>query len=73
MFLTWWQGLAITGAAQAGLIPPSLTYSLHEIAGGIQNFAICVEMFFAALAFQYYVRRPRRVLGARARARDGPN
>jgi hypothetical protein len=56
VFVSWWQGLGIAGATKMGLVPDTLTYSKEELAAGIQNFAICVEMLFAAIAFSFFVR-----------------
>ena len=51
VFATWAQSVAVAAAVQLGLIAPFITaqYSEEDIAKGIQNFAICVEMFIAAL------------------------
>ena len=54
VFVTWWQGLAISIASSMDMIKPTLNYSKVEVGMAIQNFAICVEMFFAALAHHYY-------------------
>ena len=52
VFLTFWQSLAIALAAKVGLIrskDPWSTYDTDDVAEGLQNFLICIEMFFAAL------------------------
>lgn len=53
VFFAFWQGLivqllALTGVIHEGHFP----YSVKQIDGAIQNFLVCFEMFFFALAFQ---------------------
>jgi hypothetical protein len=51
VFLTFWQSLAIAIAAKVGLIRTKewSTYDTDDVAAGLQNFLICIEMFAAAL------------------------
>lgn len=51
VFLTFWQGLAINLAARLGLIHPAdwSTYDTDDVAAGLQNFLVCLEMFAAAI------------------------
>lgn len=51
VFLTFWQSLAIAVAAKVGLVQSKdwSTYDTDDVAEGLQNFLICIEMFFAAL------------------------
>uniref|UniRef100_A0A914UXW8 Transmembrane protein 184B n=1 Tax=Plectus sambesii TaxID=2011161 RepID=A0A914UXW8_9BILA len=59
IFLSFWQGilLAVLGATSA--IEPvyskdgSVAVSRGTVAAGYQNFLICVEMFFAAIALRF--------------------
>lgn len=55
VFLTFWQSLAIDIAAHVGLIrPPEFsTYDTDDVAAGLQNFLICIEMFLAAIGHAY--------------------
>jgi hypothetical protein len=55
VFLTFWQALAIEIAAHIGLIKPAelSTYDTDDLAAGLQNFLICLEMFFAAILHAY--------------------
>lgn len=56
VFLTFWQGTAIALAVQLGIIRSSSefsTFTAEDIAQGLQNFLICIEMFLAALAHAY--------------------
>ncbi|KAM9716454.1 transmembrane protein 184ba isoform 1-T1 [Menidia menidia] len=57
IFLSFWQGLLLAILEKCGAIPQinSLEMSLGEgtVAAGYQNFIICVEMFFAALALRH--------------------
>lgn len=52
VFLSYWQGVAISVAVWAGVIKASdwAAYTAGDVAAGLQEFLICVEMFFAALA-----------------------
>jgi hypothetical protein len=51
VFATWAQSVTVAAAVQMGVFQPFITahYSEEDIAKGIQNFAICIEMFLAAL------------------------
>ncbi|KAK6033688.1 hypothetical protein OSTOST_00111 [Ostertagia ostertagi] len=59
IFLSFWQGflIAILGATSA--IDPVVDANGHEVIGrgtvaaGYQNFLICIEMFFAAIALKF--------------------
>ena len=51
VFATWAQSVTVAAAVQLGVFQPFITahYSEEDIAKGIQNFIICIEMFVAAL------------------------
>ncbi|XP_041093810.1 transmembrane protein 184ba isoform X1 [Polyodon spathula] len=57
IFLSFWQGLLLAVLEKCGAIPKisSVEVSVGEgtVAAGYQNFIICVEMFFAAIALRY--------------------
>jgi len=55
VFFSFWQSVAIDAAADFGLIHPAeySTYDADDVASGLQNFLICIEMFLAALAHAY--------------------
>jgi len=55
VFLTFWQSLFIDIAANTKLINPSewSTYDTDDVAAGLQNFLICLEMFAAAIGHAY--------------------
>ncbi|CAG04497.1 unnamed protein product, partial [Tetraodon nigroviridis] len=57
VFLSFWQGLLLAILEKCGAIPQinSLEVSVGEgtVAAGYQNFLICVQMFFAALALRH--------------------
>ncbi|KAK6172660.1 hypothetical protein SNE40_016273 [Patella caerulea] len=57
VFLSFWQSVVIAALAEIGAIPqqgPWLFYhSIKEVATGLQDFCICIEMFFAAIAHYY--------------------
>lgn len=53
VFLTYWQSVFIDICAKLGLIrstPDWSTYDTDDVAAGLQNFLICIEMFMAAVA-----------------------
>ena len=53
VFVSWWQGVVISGFVFLGWIQPTLSYDADEIASGLQDFLICIEMFFAAIAHHF--------------------
>ncbi|KAI3428292.1 hypothetical protein D9Q98_006671 [Chlorella vulgaris] len=52
VFVTYWQSVFIAICAKLGLIPTAdlSTYDTDDVAAGMQNFLICIEMFMAAVA-----------------------
>lgn len=55
VFLTFWQSLFIDMLVDAGIIKPAdvSTYDTDDVAAGLQNFLICMEMFAAAIGHAY--------------------
>ncbi|KAK9806277.1 hypothetical protein WJX72_008269 [[Myrmecia] bisecta] len=55
IFFSYWQSVAIAILVRAGVLKKQTyaTYDVDEVAGGLQEFLICIEMFFAALAHAY--------------------
>lgn len=56
VFFTFWQSLLIALLVKLGVIPASSTWewqSAQAVGAGLQNFALCVEMFLAAIGFNY--------------------
>ncbi|KAG8008614.1 Casein kinase I isoform epsilon [Nibea albiflora] len=57
IFLSFWQGMLLAILEKCGAIPQinSVEVSVGEgtVAAGYQNFIICIEMFFAALALRH--------------------
>ncbi|XP_039621126.1 transmembrane protein 184B-like isoform X2 [Polypterus senegalus] len=57
IFLSFWQGMLLAILEKCGAIPKisSAEVSVGEgtVAAGYQNFIICIEMFFAAIALRY--------------------
>ncbi|PSC68080.1 transmembrane 184C [Micractinium conductrix] len=52
VFVTYWQSVFIAICARLGLIRAAewSTYDTDDVAAGLQNFLICIEMFMAAVA-----------------------
>ena len=52
VFFSFWKSVLINMAARLGLITPAefSTYDTDDVAAGLQNFLICLEMFAAAVA-----------------------
>jgi len=61
IFLSFWQGVLLAIMEAVGLIQPlfnendehSIKTNSETVSAGYQNFLICVEMFFAAIALRY--------------------
>nr|XP_019949777.1 PREDICTED: transmembrane protein 184A [Paralichthys olivaceus] len=58
IFLSFWQGMVLAILERCGVIPNALVIDGEEVgagtvAAGWQNFIICIEMFFAAIALRY--------------------
>ena len=56
VFFSFWQGLGITLLSALGILRPTQlrTYSEKaDFTGGLQDFVICLEMFFAAVGFAW--------------------
>ncbi|XP_062388947.1 transmembrane protein 184A [Sardina pilchardus] len=58
IFLSFWQGMVLAILERCGVIPNVQVIDGHEVgagtvAAGWQNFIICIEMFFAAIALRY--------------------
>eukprot|EP00878_Enallax_costatus_P003177 GHUV01003377.1.p2 GENE.GHUV01003377.1~~GHUV01003377.1.p2 ORF type:complete len:431 (+),score=84.39 GHUV01003377.1:242-1534(+) len=56
VFLTFWQGLTLNILVAVGAIQVNeqfTTYTAADVAEGLQDFLICIEMFLAAMAHAY--------------------
>ncbi|XP_069763589.1 transmembrane protein 184B isoform X2 [Narcine bancroftii] len=57
IFLSFWQGMLLAILEKCGAIPKIAVADVYvgegTVAAGYQNFIICIEMFFAAIALRY--------------------
>uniref|UniRef100_A0A8C5QZG2 Transmembrane protein 184A n=1 Tax=Leptobrachium leishanense TaxID=445787 RepID=A0A8C5QZG2_9ANUR len=58
IFLSFWQGMLLAILERCGVIPEvqiinNKTVGAGTVAAGCQNFIICIEMLFAAIALRY--------------------
>uniref|UniRef100_A0A674C361 Transmembrane protein 184B n=2 Tax=Salmo trutta TaxID=8032 RepID=A0A674C361_SALTR len=57
IFLSFWQGMLLAILEKCGAIPkinsPEVSVGEGTVAAGYQNFIICIEMFFAAVALRH--------------------
>lgn len=53
IFLSFWQGVLLAILGAAGAIEHAYGITPGTIAAGYQNFLVCIEMFFAAIALRY--------------------
>jgi len=59
IFLSFWQGVFLAISEKAGIISPlqsddgTTQTEAGTVSAGYQNFLICIEMFFAAIAMKY--------------------
>lgn len=53
IFFAFWQSVVITGLVKIGVITGMGGYDARQVSTGLQDFLICIEMFFAAVAFTY--------------------
>lgn len=53
VFLSFWQSVLLAGLNHFGIIPHSDLWTSDEVATGLQNFIVCVEMYLVALAHRF--------------------
>lgn len=53
VFVSFWQSIVISGLVSLHVIEGTLTYTEDEVAAGLQNFLICLEMIAAAICHRY--------------------
>lgn len=53
VFFTWWQGVGIALLQSYGMIKERGTWAADDVADGLQDYLICVEMLFFSLAHMY--------------------
>jgi len=54
VFLTFWQGVFISVLVYYDVLQATENYSVEEVATGLQDFLICLEMFIAAVAHERF-------------------
>jgi hypothetical protein len=72
VFASFWQGIIISALSFAKVITPTLDYSQEEVAAGLQDLAICVEMMAAALAHRLFFSSRDFFRDAQDAAKNGP-
>ena len=53
VFFTFWQSVFLSMLVAVGAITPTVTYDTDQESYGIDDFIICIEMFFFAIAHWY--------------------
>uniref|UniRef100_A0A7S2UHS0 Transmembrane protein 184C n=1 Tax=Attheya septentrionalis TaxID=420275 RepID=A0A7S2UHS0_9STRA len=53
VFFTWWQGVVLFFLKANGIIGDVGNWHADEVAHGLQDYLVCVEMFFFAIAHMY--------------------
>jgi len=59
IFLSFWQGMLMAVLEKVGVISPlyseegEMATNVGTVAAGYQNFIVCIEMFFAAIALRF--------------------
>ena len=53
VFVSFWQSILISGLVSLHVIEGTFTYTEDEVAAGLQNFLICLEMIAAAFCHRY--------------------
>ena len=53
VFFTWWQGFGISVLKSYGIIDGMGSWSSDDVADGLQDYLICVEMLAFAIAHMY--------------------
>jgi len=54
VFLTFWQGVFISFLVHYDAIKATENFTVEEVATGLQDFLICIEMFIAAVAHERF-------------------
>lgn len=53
VFFTWWQGVALAVVKSHGMMPDIGQWDMDDVANGVQDYLICVEMFCFAIAHSF--------------------
>jgi hypothetical protein len=53
VFFTWWQGVALAVVKSRGMMPDIGQWDMDDVANGVQDYLICVEMFCFAIAHSF--------------------
>lgn len=53
VFFTWWQSVGVSILYGMGMIPSTASWGSEDVAKGIQDYLICIEMFIGAVVHQF--------------------
>ncbi|EKX48282.1 hypothetical protein GUITHDRAFT_162440 [Guillardia theta CCMP2712] len=54
VFFSWWQQIIVTFLVEVDMIPPVLEYTSEDVAKGLQNLLVVIEMFVYAICLHAF-------------------
>jgi len=54
VFFSWWQQIIVTFLVEVDMIPPVLEYTSEDVAKGLQNLLVVIEMFVYAICLHNF-------------------